>query len=59
MVVTKLLPVAAVETAVAFCFPRRFFVLRCIRPFSQPWSLVPAYHKGNDSEDEYCLTNLL
>ena len=41
------------------CFPRRFFVLRSIRPFPQPWSLVPGYHKGNDSEDEYCPSNLL
>ena len=84
MIFTKLLPVAVVESALAFCFnifpykfsapfsrfffspvprsawyPRRFSVLRSIRPFPQPWSLVPAYHKGNDSEDEYCLKNLL
>ena len=83
MIFTKLLPVAMVESAVAFCFnifplkfsapfsrfffspvphsacfPRRFFVLHSIRPFPQPWSLVPGYHKGNDIEDEYCLTNL-
>ena len=38
---------------------RLAFVLRSIRPFPQPWSLVPGYHKGNDSEDKYCLKNLL
>ena len=41
------------------CFPRRFFVPRCIRPFPHLWSLVPGYHWGNDGEDEHCLTNLL
>ena len=84
MIFTKLVPVAMVESAVAFCFgvPLKFFSpvqppfsplpspllgLLCSPIFCGPFyshfslqrSLVPDYHQGNDSEDEYCLTNLL
>ena len=84
MIFTKLLPVAVVESAVAFCFDVPFKIFSPVQPpfsslpspplgllsssifcapfylpLSQPWSLVPGYHQGNDSEDEYCLTNLL
>ena len=41
------------------CFARLFFAPPSICPFSLTRSLVPGYHKGNDTEDEYCLTNLL
>ena len=34
------------------CFAPLFFAPPSIRPFS-------LFHKGNDTEDEYCLTNLL